>query len=205
MLQIAERGSRMNVWILAGSVIAILTYFPLWKQIGSGKADQNFLTWALWGILDAVVAATIIVQVGNFLLPLVYAIGGLVTATFIFRSRNKTSWTWFETLVAFLTIASMVIWYFSGGKIATVASTTAMAIAGAPQFVDAWKKPRAMPLLAYFSFFIANCFSTVGGKSWTIEERFYPAVCVIICFLLVVLSARKYLLEPKQRFDIDRL
>lgn len=194
----------MNVWILAGSVIAILTYFPLWKQIRSGKTDQNLLTWLLWGILDGVVAATIIVQGGNFLLPLVYAIGGLVTATFIFRSGNKTSWTWFETLVALLTIASMVIWYFSSGKVATVASTMAMTIAGAPQFVDAWKKPKDMPLLAYFSYFIANCFSTAGGKSWTIEERFYPAVCVIICFSLVVLSARKFWQKPESIHLVDK-
>src|SRR3989344_6235065 len=132
----------MNALVWAGSILALLTYFPLWKQIRSGKAKQNLLTWALWGTLDAVIAATIIVQRGNFLLPIVYTIGSMLTVYFILKAGNKTVWTWFETMVVLLTIASMMIWYFSGGKAAAVASTMAMCIAGIPQLVDAWKKPQ---------------------------------------------------------------
>jgi len=187
----------MNALIWAGSILALLTYFPLWKQIRSGKAKQNLLTWALWGVLDAVVAATIIVQKGNFLLPVVYTIGSTLTVYFILKAGNKAAWTWFETMVASLTIASMVIWYFSGGKVATVASTTAMLIAGIPQLNDAWKKPQDMPFLAYISYSIANCLSTAGGKSWAIEERFYPAGATVFCFLIAVLAARKFWLKPE--------
>lgn len=187
----------MNVLIWSGSILALLTYFPLWKQIRSGKAKQNLLTWALWGALDAVVAATIIVQNGNFLLPVVYTVGSSVTIFFILRLGNKASWTWFETMVASLTIASMVIWYFSGGKIATIASTTAMLIAGIPQLVDAWKKPQDMPLIPYSSYFIANCLSVAGGKSWAIQERFYPLSAAIFCFLIAVLATRKFWLKPE--------
>ena len=118
----------MNVLILAGSAVAILTYFPLWKGIRTGKVEQNLLTWALWGVLDLVVAATIIVQGGSFLLPIAYTIGSSITAVFIAKSKGKASWTWFESLVLSLVLASMVIWYFSGGKVATVASTIAMVI-----------------------------------------------------------------------------
>ena len=75
----------MNALVLAGSAVAILVYFPLWNQIRSGKAKQNLLTWALWGALGLVVAATIIVQHGNWLLPLVYAFGSGVTVLIIMR------------------------------------------------------------------------------------------------------------------------
>lgn len=186
----------MNTLVWAGSILALLTYFPLWKQIRNDEVKQNLLTWVLWGALDAVVAATIIVQGGNFLLPVVYAIGSLVTAYFIWKSRNKTTWTWFETMVALLTIASMIIWYLSGGKMATIVSTTAMLIAGGPQLIDAWKKPTEMPILAYSSFFVANCLSTAGGKSWAIEERFYPASAAIFCGLIAAFAARKFWLKP---------
>jgi len=38
----------MNALVWTGSILALLTYYPLWKQIKSGKAKQNFLTWALF-------------------------------------------------------------------------------------------------------------------------------------------------------------
>lgn len=186
----------MNALVWAGSILALLTYFPLWKQVRNGKAKQNLLTWALWGALDAVVAATIIVQGGNFLLLVVYTIGSTITVYFILKAGNKAAWTWFETMVASLTIASMVIWYLSGGKVATIASTTAMLIAGIPQLIDAWKKPQDMPFLAYISYSIANCLSTAGGKSWAIEERFYPAGATVFCFLIATFAARKFWLKP---------
>ncbi len=67
----------MNVLVLAGSTVAILTYFPLWKQISGGKVKQNLLTWVLWGALDLLVALTIVVQHGSWLLPTVYASGAV--------------------------------------------------------------------------------------------------------------------------------
>ena len=182
----------MSVFVWAGSILALLVYFPLWKQIVSGEAKQNLLTWALWATLDFVVAATIIVQGGNFLLPITYGVGSLVTVYFIWKSGNKAAWTWFETMVATLTIASMVIWYFSGGKVATIASTTAMLVAGIPQLIDAWKKPQEMPIVAYFGYFVANCLSAAGGKSWAIEERFYPIGAAIFCLLIATFALRKF-------------
>jgi hypothetical protein len=187
----------MNAFTWRGSILALLTYYPLWKQIRSGGAKQNLLTWALWCILDAVVAATIIDQKGSFLLPITYALGSSVTVFFIWKAGNKAAWTWFETMVASLTIASMVIWYFSGGKVATVASTMAMIIGGIPQLIDAWKKPQDMPILPYTSYFVANCLSAAGGKSWAIEERFYPLGAAIFCLSIAVLSIRKFRLKTK--------
>lgn len=197
----------MNAFIWAGSILALLTYYPLWKQIRSGEAKQNFLTWALWGALDFVVAATIVVQGGNFLLPVIYGVGSLVTVFFIWKSGDKATWTWFETMVAFLTIASMVIWYFSGGKIATIASTMAMLIAGIPQLIDAWEKPRDMPILVYFSYFIANCLSAAGGKGWAIQERFYPTSGAIFCLLIAALALRKLWVKPElgEKLSVSRV
>ena len=94
----------MSFWILSGSLLAFLTYFPLWKQIRSGKVEQNFLTWVLWGTLDFVVAATILSQGGSFLLPIVYGVGSFVTAIFIAKAKGVASWTWFESLVSSLVL-----------------------------------------------------------------------------------------------------
>ena len=181
----------MNALVWAGSILAILTYFPLWRGIRSGEVKQNLLTWVLWATLDGVVAATLIAQGGSFLLPAAYTVGSAITSFLIIKSGNKASWTLFETMVALLVVVSIGVWYFCGDKVATVASTMAMVIAGIPQLVDAQKKPQDMPFLVFVSYLIANSLSTAGGKDWSIEERLYPASAAIYCFVVVVFSARK--------------
>jgi hypothetical protein len=141
------------------------------------------------------VVATIIAQKGNFLLPAAYTAGSAITSFLIVKSGNKTSWTWFETMVASLVVISMGVWYLSGDKVATVASTTAMVVAGIPQLVDAYKKPQDMPFLVFVSYLIANGLSTAGGKGWSIGERFYPASATLYSFVAVVFSARKLWLK----------
>jgi hypothetical protein len=185
----------MNIFAWTGSIFALLIYFPLWWQIYKGAVKQNYLTWILWAILDVIVAATIIVQDGNYLLPVTYAIGSFVTFCLILRVGDKASWSWFETTIVFLVFASIFIWHSSGSKIATIASTSAMLIAGIPQLVDAFKRPREMPMAPYFGYFVANCLSVAGGKKWSIEERFYPTGAAILCLLIALLAVRKYFIR----------
>ena len=183
----------MNAFLVAGSAIAIVTYFPLWKQIHSRKVSQNLLTWILWGSVDFLIATQIIFEKGNFLLALTYAAGSLVTACFIYKAKNISEWTLFESFVVVLVFISMLIWYFSGAKIAIIASSTAVFISGIPQIIDAYKKPHEMPFLIYLSYMAANFFSIAGAKNWSVEERFYPVVTGILCFLILVCVSRKFL------------
>lgn len=182
----------MNTLTLVGSLIAILTYFPLWNQIRSGQAKQNLLTWVLWGTLDLVVAATIVAQHGNWLLPVVYGFGSGVTVLIIKRHGDKSLWTWFETMVASLVIVSAAVWYLTTDALATVASTCAMIIAGVPQLKDAHQKPHEMPLVAYAMYAVANILCTAGGADWSIKERFYPASAAAFCLAIVLLSLKRF-------------
>lgn len=186
----------MNAFIWVSAAIAILGYIPLCLAIRSGSAKQNLLTWALWCSLDGIVAATLIAQAGNFLLAVAYTIGSGVTTIFILKAGNHASWTWFHTMVVGLVVASMVVWHFSGSRMATIAGTIAMIIAGVPQLVDAWEKPKESPTLIYSAYVIANCLAIAGGKSWSVEERFYPVCAGVFCLLITLVSLRKFLLQP---------
>ncbi|MEK7519718.1 MAG: hypothetical protein AAB581_00525 [Patescibacteria group bacterium] len=157
--------------------------------------NQNLFTWILWVAVDFVIAASVITQGGNFLLPVAYTVGSAITAFFIFASESRASWTWIETVVALLVVASMGVWVYSGSKLATIASTTAMIIAGIPQLVDAWKKPREMPMPVFVSYFIANSLSAAGGKNWSIEERFFPVALAFYCVAIIFCSARRFWLK----------
>ena len=183
----------MNVLAWAGTILALIVYVPLWQQIRAKTAHQNLLTWALWSALDLVVGATIIAQHGNWLLPMGYFFGSAVTVVVIARAGEPAKWTWFETLVVSMVVASLVVWYVSGSAVATVASTSAMLIGGLPQVRDAWREPHKMPLAAYCGYAIANLLSTAAGRNWSIAERFYPASAAAFCFVLVLLAARSFL------------
>ena len=193
----------MNILVWSGSLLALITYFPLWYQIKVGKTEQNRLTWGLWAALDIIATLTIVIQKGNFLLPVAYVIGSIVTVYFISRTGKKATWTWFETMVTVLVIICMIIWCLVNSRAATIASSSALLIAGIPQLVDAWKRPQEMPFLVYASYVIANGLSTAGGKNWSIEERFYPATATILCFLfIVVIFVRKYWLKQRDSWPI---
>lgn len=187
----------MNVFAWISSILAILIYIPMWMQIRRGSVEQNLLTWLLWGALDGIATATIIFQKGNFLLPAAYTICSLVTTYFILRTGKKSAWTRFESFVTMLVLVSIIAWYSSGSRIATIASTIAVVIAGIPQIVDAWKDPRSMPLVAYIGFSVANALAIVAGKNWSIEERFYPVCIAVMCYAFVaVICARWHSIKP---------
>lgn len=176
----------MDYLVWAGCAVAFVTYFPLWKQIRSGKVEQNLFTWVMWATLDALAAATIIKQGGSYALPVFYAIGSGATVYIISKTEHKSIWTWFESVVIALVVACMVIWYLTTDATATVASTLAVLFGSIPQLVDAWKKPRTMPLGAYWAYLLANILCTAGAKDWSIQERFYPASVTILCLLFIL-------------------
>jgi hypothetical protein len=181
---------------LAGSVIGIAVYVPLCISILRGKVKQNLATYLLWALLDYVAAASIFYQHGNYLLTAAFALGSTFAALSIIRSKNF-QWTWFETMVASLVVACIIVWAASGAYVATIASTTAVVIAGIPTVVECYKKPWDNSFSTFFGFFVANVLGTIGGKEWSVIERLYPAVCTIYALLIVILIARKFWIKPE--------
>lgn len=186
----------MNGYVISGSVVAGFVYIGLCIQIWTGRNKQSFATWGLWALIDGITAASVIVQQGNYLLPLFFSIGSIATATSIILKTKNAGWSWFETMISILVVACLLVWYTSGPKMATIAGTTAVLIAGLPQTVEAWKKPWDSSFLVYSGFLVANILSTIGGKDWSIEERFYPGCCAILCLIVVAIISRKFWISP---------
>lgn len=187
----------MNTLLIISATCALLAYIPLWIRIPSGKAKQNLLTWILWGSLEIIMTAAIIAQKGNFLLPAAYFIGTVITICLICRAQEKIRLTWFEYLVAALVAGCMLVWYTSGSKVATVAGTFAMLVAGIPQLIDVWRRPQEMPLLTALLYLSANSLSSAGGKDWSIEERFYPTCVAFYSIATIIFILRRYQHRPQ--------
>lgn len=181
----------MNTYLVwTGSIIALSLYFPLVSGILPGKIEQNFATWILWVALDAIALVSILIQGGNYLLLVFYCFGGTTVCIALLCAR-LLRWTQFESFILFLVIVCLVVWAVSGSRWATIASTLAVVISGAPQIKDSWIQPDKKTGYIYLGYVLANGFSFLGGKAWTIEERFYPGMSVLLCLAIAGAAFRK--------------
>ncbi|MBU6427211.1 hypothetical protein KGQ27_03165 [Patescibacteria group bacterium] len=180
--------NQVLIWL--SSLIALLLYYPLISGILKGEIKQSVATWILWVSLDTIALVSIIMQKGNYLLLVFYCTcGTIVTLSLVYK--RLFSWTRFESFVLGLVVICLVVWGLSGSRWATIASTIAVCISGAPQIRDSWRTPDRTTGLIYMGYVLANSLSFFGGKTWTIEERFYPGMMALLCLTIATASFRK--------------
>lgn len=173
----------------AGGVIGLAAYVILIIGLFRSKTEQSFAAFLLWAMLDIIATITTMIEGGNFWLALSNAIGSSVITT-ILIFKKQVSWTWIETMTAVLVVVCLIVWYTLGGQAGIIASSLAVVIASVPQMVETFKKPGSTPTVAYVVFTIANIVSLIGGKEWSIEERFYQSCSIFLCVVIVVFSLR---------------
>jgi len=160
---------------LAGGVMVLGLFVPMILEIVRTRgASQSFATWGLWAVLDSMLTITLYQQHGNYLLSLGFAVGGVFLAAVLLAQGG---WTWgkFETIIALMVLASVAVWKFSGPRNATIAMTTAICIAGLPEFVELLRKPQPSVGWLWLGYTVANTLAFFGGTAMTVEERFPPA------------------------------
>ncbi len=200
---VERKGRDMNWYQSVSVVLALGLYVPLGVQILQGKVVQNLATFILWGLLDTIAGTSLYVQGGNYGLPFAYVAGCTFIIACILKKRTY-NWTSFETKVSFLVLLSIVAWMVSGPYMATIFSTTGVVLAGVPQVKDSWRNPKQSPMLLYIGYAFANLLSTIGGKSWTVEERLYSFACFLLVLVVVGATSRKYTLAYRRMVDDAR-
>lgn len=186
----------MNTLAVLGAAVAVLMYIPLTLSVWNKTLKQNFATYALWGLLDAVAAASLFAQGGNWALPGVYAVCCVAVLVGILRTRTF-SWSWRETITSGFVVVSIFVWCFVSDELATIVSTLGVVAAGFPQLDDFRKDPRGAPVLTYIGFTIANALSMMAGHDWSVQERLYGGACTVLTVVFVIVGSRKWL--PKFR------
>ena len=176
------------LWV--GIAIAAYLYRILIRGVLNGDIKQSLATWGLWGVLDCITLASIIVQHGNWLVLAFYVIGSLAVCGALAYTK-QFGWTWFETGVVGLVLVCVTVWYFGGAMLATVAGTLAIATATLPQLRDSYRMPDRGTVRLWVGFTIVNFLSLVASKSLAIQEVFYPAICVGLTFALVFVNLRR--------------
>ncbi|MDR6940326.1 hypothetical protein [Mucilaginibacter pocheonensis] len=178
-------------------IIGIAAYLLLIAGIIKSKVRQSFVAFLLWAMLDAIATITTILKEGNYWLSLSNALGAAIVAILL-ALKKQVSWTWVETTTTILVIICLNVWYFAGATEGIIVSSLAMVIASVPQMRDTYKTPEETPTTVYSMFLAANILSLIGGKEWTIEDRFYSGCAVFLCAVIVIFSL-KNTLKIKQR------
>jgi Zn-dependent protease with chaperone function len=186
----------VNIYNIMSLSLAAILYVYLARQIRKGTAEQNLATWLSWGLLDTVAGVSLFAQHGNWYLLSVYVASCIMIICCIIGSA-KFTWGKVETICFLLVVVSIVIWTQSGAWYATIISTFGVAVATYPQIKDAVLRPKTAPAEVYLGFVAVNALATLAGKGWTIEERLYPAVCTVLCILIVGPASRKYFTRPR--------
>jgi len=178
---------------VSSGVLALLLYVPfVMRALKDGGEGQSFAMWALWAVLDTTMTIALIAQGGNYLLTAGFSIGSIVLA-FTLLAQGRASWSWFETLILVMVLICLGVWKVSGPKMATVATTVAILIAGIPGAVELWRHPQPAVGRLWGGYAVANLLAFVGGHSWTIEERLAPGAFTLQTLLMLAVGYRRQL------------
>ena len=183
---------------LAGGFLALLLFLPLIIEILKEDArGQSCATWFLWGVLDTVLTISVIAQHGNFWLPLGFAIGD-VLLVFLLLAKGRFQWGKFETGILVLVLGCLAAWKLAGPRIATIAATLGICVAGLPGLLAMLKQPQRKVGNIWAAYALANALSFFGGTAMTIQERFAPGVFAL-CSLAMFAASRARPPENSQR------
>ena len=176
---------------IAGAALALLLFIPMVAGIlKTGAQGQSSAMWLLWGALDAVLTVSIIEQRGNFLLPLGFAIGDLLLVILLVV-KGRFTWSRFETVILILVVGCMTAWKLGGPRIATIASTMGVCVAGVPGLVAMWKQPQRKVGSVWAGYVLANGLSFFGGTAMTVQERFAPGIFALCSLAMYAASRRR--------------
>jgi hypothetical protein len=176
---------------IAGGLGALILFVPMFAvALKDGGAGQSFATWILWAALDVILISSILVQHGNFLLPLGFAIGDTFMAVLLL-ARGRFAWGRFESVILVLVLGCLAGWKLGGSTLATVAATAGICVAGIPGLIELWKNPQRNVGHIWAGYVLANRLSFLGGNAMTIEERFAPGVFAAFSLLMFMASRRQ--------------
>jgi hypothetical protein len=185
-----------NFLKLAGGIGALALFVPMAVEVvKDGGAGQSFATWLLWAALDTILTISLLLQHGNYLLPLGFAAGGIVLTTLLLV-KGRFAWGRMDNVILLLVLGCLLGWKLGGAKAATVAATLGICLAGVPGLVELWRNPQRKVGNIWGWYVLANGLAFLGGTAMTVEERFAPGVFAVYSLLMFVASRKLGAAKP---------
>ncbi len=157
-----------------GVVLGIIPQFMVMWGIYKRTMKLSFSTYFIWFLLNLIITTASFLAHGNYSLSLSFVLLNLLIALMVLATERQVVFPTWERFIALLCVVCMGVWYATSGAYAVVAASLAVFIAGVPQFAVVYKHPKLTSTMVWFLATLAGLFAVLGGKEWSIVERFYP-------------------------------
>lgn len=184
-----------EVMQIVGGAIGFIAYLVGMYYIIRKKKYPSFASYALWAILDGIMLYHAAQNPEGANLPIIagFTIGSAFTAI-VLLVKVEFSWEKTEWIVTFLIIVCLYVKYNYNHDTMTIATATALMLAGVPLLIDTYKKPNTVPTLVWGIFAVGSTIAFFGKTSWALDEWLFSGTSAIYCCIITILSLR----EPRK-------
>ena len=175
--------TKLNDLSVVTSALAYL-YLIFMTAKGTGEG-LSLSTFGLWSALAWITSFTMFKQGVNPAVPMIYGLGASAT-TIILLIKGRYGWSVFDTFIAISVACCIWLLLTSGPRWALILSIIAGILTALPFILVTWSNPQGSPIIPNAGFLIANTLSFVAAKAWTIEDRLFSGVNVVLCSILVL-------------------
>jgi len=189
-------------------MLSLLPFVPLIIGIvkNSKNNGQNFLTWALYCLLDGITMFSSKEEGGHsYSLLLGFLIGSFFMSA-ILLYQGKVGWGPVETITIILIIICIFIWKTSGTYWALIAGIISEGIVGGYLLYKTIKNPIVeYNLISYIGFLIVSIITIFTAQDWGLEEIGYPICETVFSFLTILPLIKKWRAARKRYLLIKKL
>ncbi|MEI7480133.1 MAG: hypothetical protein WCJ59_00720 [bacterium] len=167
-------------------VVGAIGYLYMVLIVAIGTCEGlSLTTFVLWAALAWITGFTMLKQGANPAVPMIYGIGA-TTTSIVLLIKGRCGWSGLDSVIAILVVICILLWMTNGARWALIISIAAAVIAGLPFIIMTWKSPESSPIIPNTGFLLANLLAFLSAKAWTLEDRLYSGVNVVVCSLLVL-------------------
>jgi len=166
--------------VIVGGLGYLVLIAALIRGTGEGLSLSTF---ALLAALAWITSFSMLKQKANPAVPMIFGTGATIT-TIALLLKGCYGWSLFDTAIA--VVICIVAWLKSGPRLAYILSVAASAIAFIPFITATWHSPAASPIIPNAGFLLSNILAFSPAKTWTIQDRLYSSVNIVLCTLLVL-------------------
>lgn len=177
---------------IVGGAIGFIAYLVGMYYIIRKEKYPSFASYALWASLDGLMLYHASQNPEGANLPIIagFTTGSALTAI-ILLIKKQWSWGPMEWFVSFLIVICLYVKYNYEHNTTTIATATALMLAGVPLLIDTIKRPNAVPTLVWLIFAIGSTVAFFGKTSWELDQWLFSGTSMIYTSIITILSMRK--------------
>lgn len=176
-------------------IVFVVGFFPYIRAILRGKTKPAKASWIIWGTLDAITLAAMLVK-GAINGQIVAAVICAWVVVILALRYGIPGWTRLDKFCLGGAVLGIFLWVVFGDAIfGIIVGLVTLFIGSFPTFASAWKDPSREDRKAWTIFWISCIFAFIAIPKWTFQDAGQPITFFLIESIVVYIlyiHARKF-------------